>query len=254
MQMTHSKPLKVSGRPWHSKIAIFALLGLALLANWSQAQNTDSTASETLSLGTVLLNQKLMVAEFKSEMGVYDPRLLNLLIGLAATQQEIEDYVGANVTLQEALQVTRINDGLYAPNQLAILDSIIANEASLENWPAVDNHYEFMLHLLLRIYSFEDTELEIGLEKVSSWHVSAFNNDIDDRSLEHLRRANKVFHYRLQTAEQTLDEDDPKFSFLRQNIATAEENLEWIRRERERAALSDSAGPAGPRSNETPYY
>ena len=49
--------------------------------------------------------------------------------------------------------------------------------------------------------------------------------------------------YRLQTAEQTLDEDDPKFSFLRQNIATAEENLEWIRRERERAALSDSPGP-----------
>ena len=66
MQMTHSKSLKVSGRPWHSKIAIFALLGLALLANWSQAQSTDSTASKTLSLGTVLLNQKLMVAEFKS--------------------------------------------------------------------------------------------------------------------------------------------------------------------------------------------
>ena len=162
----------------------------------------------------------------------YDPRLLNPLIELAATQQEIEDYVGANVTLQEALQVTRINDGLYAPNQLAILDSIIANEASLENWPAVDNHYEFMLHLLLRIYSFEDTELEIGLEKVSSWHVSAFNNDINDRSLEHLRRANKVFHYRLQTAEQTLDEDDPKFSFLRRNIATAEEHLERARSER----------------------
>ena len=231
MQMTHSKSLKVSGRPWHSKITIFALLGLALLANWSQAQSTGSAASETLSLGTVLLNQKLMVAESKSEMGVYDPRRLNLLIELAATQQEIEDYVGANVTLQEALQVTRINYGLYVPNQLAILDSIIANEASLENWPAVDNHYEFMLHLLLRTYSLEDTELEIGLAKVSSWHVSAFNNDLTNRSLEHLRQGNKVFHYRLQTAEQTLEEDDPKFSFLRRNIAAVEEHLNQVSRE-----------------------
>jgi hypothetical protein len=229
--MTHSKSLKVSGRPWHSKIAIFALLGLALLANWSQAQSTDSAASETLSLDTVLLNQELMVAESKGEMGVYDPRRLNLLIELAATQQEIEDYVGANVTLQEALQVTRINDGLYAPNQLAILGSIIANETSLENWPAVDNHYEFMLHLLLRAYSFEDTELEIGLAKVSFWHVSAFNNDINYRTLEHLHRVKKVFHYRLQTAEQTLDEDDPKFSFLRRNIAAVEELHEQVRKE-----------------------
>jgi hypothetical protein len=241
MQMTHSKSLKVPGRPWHRKIAIIALLGLALLANSSQAQSTDSTASGTLSLSTVLSNQKLMVAEFKSEIGAYDPRLLNLLVELATTQQEIKDYVGANVTLQEALQLTRINDGLYAPNQLAILDSIIANETSLKNWPAVDNHYEFMLHLLLRAYSFEDAELEIGLQKVSSWHVNAFNNDIDDRTLEHLRRGNKVFQYRLQTAEQTLDEDDPKLSFLRRNIATIEEHLERIRSEH--VVESDRSAP-----------
>ena len=249
MQMTHSKSLKVSGRPWHSKIAIFALLGLALLANWSQAQSTDSAASETLSLGAVLLNQKLMVAESKSEMGVYDPRRLNLLIELAATQQEIEDYVGANVTLQEALQVTRINDGLYAPNQLAILDSIIANEASLENWPAVDNHYEFMLHLLLRTYSLEDTELEIGLAKVSSWHVSAFNNELTNRSLEHLRQGHKVFHYRLQIAEQTLEEDDPTFSFLRRNIAAVEEHLDQISREAAAKSNTSTRSGGGGRGN-----
>jgi hypothetical protein len=100
-----------------------------------------------------------------------------------------------------------------------------------------------MLHLLLRTYSLEDTELEIGLAKVSSWHVSAFNNDLTDRSLEHLRQGNKVFHYRLQIAEQTLEEDDPAFSFLRRNIAAVEEHLDQV--SREAAAKSNTSTRSG---------
>ena len=106
-----------------------------------------------------------------------------------------------------------------------------------------------MLHLLLKTYSLEDTELEIGLAKVSSWHVSAFNNDLTIRSLEHLRQGNKVFHYRLQTAEQTLEEDDPKFSFLRRNIAAVEEHLDQVSREAAAKSHTSTRSDGGGRGN-----
>lgn len=163
--------------------------------------------------------------EFEYRYGAYDQRQVEPLKDLAGQKQELGEYQQALVLYTQALHISRVNNGLYHEAQIAILDNIINSQIALRDWKAVDDRYAYLEHLYRRLYAVDDPRLELGLQKVVSWHVNAFNVNLDGRQVDHLRQANKLFKLRLQVAELTLASGDPKFEFLNHNIAICERQL-----------------------------
>jgi len=161
----------------------------------------------------------------ESKYSAYDQKQVESLDDLGKRIQEAGDYPQALLLFKQALHVTRINNGLYHESQLRILENIISSEIALRNWEAVDDHYTYMELLYRRLYQLNDPRLELGLRKVSSWHVNALNVNIDGKRVEHLRKASQLFQLRLQVAELTLSLGDPKFNFLAENIEICEREL-----------------------------
>jgi hypothetical protein len=155
----------------------------------------------------------------------YDPRQLQPLLLDAVLLQEAANHSQALDLLRQAWQVSRINSGLYHRDQLPLLEQMIQSEIELENWEVVEQHYDYMEHLLRRLYEFDDPRLEEGLQKVSSWHVNAFNLNLEGKRKHHLRKARETFLFRLQVAKFTLEADDPKLDFLQNSIAVSEQHL-----------------------------
>lgn len=202
-----------------------SVLPAVFLLCFSSTLNAQSIAS-SLTDTSLYIDQSLgTVTKLQVDFGPYDQRLVEPLSDLGELQQRVGDHDAAAQTFKQALHVIRINNGLYHESQIAVLDKLIASERELRNWEVVDKHYAYMQHLYQRLYGIDDSRLEAGLQKVASWHVSAFNVNLDGKRFEHLKTANKLFHLRLKVAHLTLSAGDPKFDFLNRNIAICERQL-----------------------------
>lgn len=203
-------------------VSIVPVVSLVLLSNSLNAQSANPEFNDA---SLFMDDTAGSVTGLQADFGPYDYRLMEPLGDLGDLQQRMGDHEGAARTFKRALHVIRINNGLYHESQIDVLDKLIVSERVLRNWQDVDDHYAYMQHLYQRLYGIDDSRLEAGLQKVASWHVSAFNVNLDGKRFEHLRTANKLFHLRLKVAKLTLSADDPKFDFLYRNIALCERQL-----------------------------
>lgn len=155
----------------------------------------------------------------------YDLNDLEPAIESGIRSQEASQHALAIEAFEQALQITRIRYGLFHEAQLPLLEGILVSGIELRDWEMVDQRYAYMENLYRRLYDIDDPRLEIGLEKISSFHINAFNSNLDGRREYHLRQAAKLFRTRLEVAENTLVEGHPRFAYLNQGIELSRQHL-----------------------------
>lgn len=205
-------------------------------------QDPDSAVTRSIVLQTQVQN----VSAHKLERGNSDPALIEMLIELAETQSLNGLYENATESLKEALQVNRMSNGLYHQSQIEILDQLIAIEVLMKNWQAVNSLYDLQEHLFWRLFEPTDARLELGLEKITTWHIRAFNEDIDDNARAHLKKVEGLLTNRLDIVANLIGKDNVRYDYLLRNLEYVELELQKIRRGR-----SAGAGPAAPQHTGT---
>jgi hypothetical protein len=166
-----------------------------------------------------------LLATLKQEFGAYNVKLPETLRVIGRQFQEADNHQSALVLLAKSWQLSRINDGFYSASQIPTLELIIYSEMELGNWQAVDDHYSYLELLHRRVFDENDPRLELGLQKVSAWHVNALSLTSGKDRVHHLREAYHLFKDRLAMAEQNLDHSDPKFGYLHESIRITEQQL-----------------------------
>ncbi|MFT4888700.1 MAG: hypothetical protein ACJAY7_001608 [Pseudohongiellaceae bacterium] len=166
-----------------------------------------------------------LIANLKQKLGSYNAALPEALRVVGRQFQEADNHESALTLLKDSWQLSRINDGFYSASQIPTLELIIYSEMELENWQAVDDHYSYLELLNRRVFDEMDPRLELGLQKVSAWHVHALSLSSGRERVHHLREAYHLFKDRLAMAEQNLDHSDPKFGYLHQSIRITEQQL-----------------------------
>lgn len=172
----------------------------------------------------------------------YSLRGLEPAIESGIVSQESGQHAVAISAFDQALQITRIKYGLYHEAQIPLLEGIIVSGMEMRDWELVDARYAYMEHLYRKLYSTDDPRLERGLQKISSFHVNAFNSNLDGRREYHLRRAAKLFRARLEVAENTLAEDHPHFEYLNEGIEISRHHLYRLtsaQREKQQSSARD---------------
>ena len=197
----------------------FALLLASLFPSEVFAQNRDAATA------TDLLQHSLDSVSVATGISAYDQSLVTPTFERARSFQEIGSHAEAVKLYKEAIHILRINHGLYDDAQIDLIHAMIESEISLQNWEQVDKHYAYLEHLYRKLYDISDPRLEIGLQKVVTWHVNALNFNIDGKRIEHLQQANDLFKLRLEIAQLTLNSDDPKLEYLNRNIEICERQL-----------------------------
>lgn len=155
----------------------------------------------------------------------YDLQALEPSLELGLGQQELGDHRAAVNAFEQALQIMRINYGLFHEAQVPLVESIIFSLMEMQEWEAVDQRFDYLAHLYERLYDTDDPRLEKGLQKISSYHVNAFNINLEGRGEYHLRKAANLFKLQLEVAEQTLTEDHPRLDYLHQSLELSRAHL-----------------------------
>ena len=118
------------------------------------------------------------IVAMRSDLGVYDQALQEAYSDFGAFYSEIEDYESAVGLHTDALQVARINTGLYSTEQLPIIDALILNNGKLRDWGEVDDLHELDFFVARRVYSIEDSEYILAIEDYGRWKLRVVRENI----------------------------------------------------------------------------
>ena len=122
----------------------------------------------------------------QSDLGIYDPALLEAYSDLAIFYHEIEDYENAAKLFTDALQVARISAGLDSETQLPVLIKLIEVNRELKDWQKVDDLFELSLHVNGRLYPLDDPRYLAYAETFGSWKLELLSDNLLEQNFRGL--------------------------------------------------------------------
>lgn len=135
---------------------------------------------------------KQHITELESQTGAYAYQLGPTLISLGLLQQEAGEHDEAAKAFQRALHIIRINDGLYSPKQLPLLELLIETNSAIDEWREVANNHDMMYWLYKRNYHMNDPTLLPVIKRLRRWHIEAYNKSTDRSLAEHFDAADEL--------------------------------------------------------------
>lgn len=136
------------------------------------AQDPEMQALRQTQLARVQALQSYL-SDLSHELGTYDPALIELQGDLGGTYLELEEYELAHGILEQAMQLVRVNDGLYGERQVGLLKSLIQANLGLQEWEQVDIYAHLLLDLQARMFAAGSGEYTDAFISFSDWRLQA---------------------------------------------------------------------------------
>ena len=120
------------------------------------------------------------IDEMQGSKGIYSPQLQEAYGDLAALYAEVGDFESAIRVYTDALQISRINTGLYSDEQLPIIASLIQSNSQLSNWEETDDLHELRYHISSRFYELGDLAYLEAAENYGEWKLRLLRQNLLD--------------------------------------------------------------------------
>lgn len=163
------------------------VLTLALLMTASIRLTAQPASS--LSLGEQLQRSQALLYELEGSYSNDDPRLTEPLYQIAQDLMAIGRRGEAHTALDRAMQIVRINEGLYTSAQLPYLKMKIENLADWRDWDRARNQLQHLFWLYRTKSRYIDATLINNLQDLSQIHLRGVMEDGNEYQSYHFRRA-----------------------------------------------------------------
>jgi tetratricopeptide (TPR) repeat protein len=167
----------------------------AEMADLPRAAVTEPAAEE---LDTDGLNNirdyQAQVDQLESQYGAYHAGLSEVVHGLGLAYQQEGNHDEAILHLNRALQINRVNQGLYHVGKIPLIEQLIASYSATGDWEAVEDRYFTLMQLYSRNYDNTDIELLPGLAKLVKWHLYAYSARVAEQPVSHLLLARELIY------------------------------------------------------------
>ena len=180
---------------WNTPIQLIAMVFLINQAVFVYAQNsTDQTQFQASSNSELVQSIDRYEQALVNFNGIYDQSITEAYLGLANANSELGNFEEANRVYGEALQSIRITNGLYAEQQLALLELYTMSASFERDWTQVDNNLNLSSHIASRIYENNDPRYLDAVSQFASWKIRSHERDIyGDRNDISLREAIELY-------------------------------------------------------------
>ena len=182
-------PIKIKKKNFVSLLKISSLslhffICSDLFAQTGEHEKESAEVSEEriIELNRRIETSRAGIEEIQTNAGIYDQSLIEAYWSLAEFYNELEDYESASDILKDALQVARINMGLYSSEQIPLVRLLIENEVKEQDWRAADDFYELEYLIASRAFSPRDTEYLEVLQLYGTWKLRVVRENLFNQS------------------------------------------------------------------------
>ncbi|NQV71418.1 MAG: hypothetical protein HQ498_15450 [Pseudohongiella sp.] len=160
-------------------------------------------------LNELELSRKLLIG-LEETMGPMNQRLVESLEQVADNLMALNEFDDAHSMLDRALQITRINQGLYTQDQLPFLNKKIENHANQGDWDKARQQMEHLLWLYQTKQLDFNENLISRLLQLSNFHLRAITEDAEAWQAYHFRHVTEIKWMTLGLAERVWGKSDPR--------------------------------------------
>lgn len=153
------------------RLAAGFLLGAATVCIQAQAGTEQPPAGD-------IDAYRQLINTLEARGGAYAPELAEHLLGLGSALRERQRYAEAASVLRRGVHLARINDGLYSPTQIPLLESEIATHLAAGDFAEADQRRGYLLRIQRRALRGSE-HYATALMRHAQWHLEAYRRDID---------------------------------------------------------------------------
>ena len=173
------------------------LTGLSILARGAGADAPPPVIPEAPAAATTLVTDlsahEDRIAQLEKAGGAYNPLLAEALVGLGQAQRAQGLYAEAAKTLQRALHIARVNEGLHNPAHIPLLQALLEVHDLLGDAEAVDRDYQQLYWVRKRNAGGERLALLPVIEDIAVGRLRAYEAAPGAVALNHLLKADALY-------------------------------------------------------------
>lgn len=169
-----------------------------------------------------------VVEDIEDRSHRHDIELARPLMLLGDARLGMADVVGALDAYDRSLLVTRVNKGLFTPDQVEVVYREATAHAALGDRDTANDRHEYAFDLLIRAYGHDDPKLIPGLFLLADWYNEDHNIFV----------ARRMLAQAVLLGKRHLRADDP------QTIRALKELARTFREERFPSIAPEKRGPA----------
>ncbi|MEX0901885.1 MAG: hypothetical protein WDZ76_04030 [Pseudohongiellaceae bacterium] len=144
----------------------------------------------------------------------YDHARIESLLEIGQELQENHDYDGAEAEFDQALQLSRVSEGLYNPRQFDIVGRLLEVLMLQENWPEFDQQLAYLEALSQQNYGNDRPAMIDAVDETARWYRAAAVRVNDSRGNWYLIRAKHLNWIAVTLAEREYGRDDSRLAPL----------------------------------------
>ncbi|MFT7471160.1 MAG: tetratricopeptide (TPR) repeat protein [Kiritimatiellia bacterium] len=183
--------------------ALLIFLASPLGSVYGQSESPLDSLDE-LALSRALLNDQ------QDRLGALDFRLLEPLEQLADVLMQLNQFDEAHAMLDRAMQIARVEDGLYTEIQRPLLEKKIENFSNQGDWDSARENMEHLLWLYTNKSVQIDQVLIADLLELSRSHLRALAEDNSAWQGFHFRQSSRIRWLALGVAERLWSKTDER--------------------------------------------
>ncbi len=153
-----------------------------------------------------------LLSDLQDAMGPMDSRLIEPIQQLANHLIELNQFDEAHDMLDRAMQITRVNNGLYTPFQRPLLKKKIDNYAKRGDWDNARQSMEHLLWLYTKKSKWIDEALIDELLELSRLHLRGIVEDVPYWQGYHIRQSAEIRWIALGVAEKLWGKTNTRLS------------------------------------------
>ena len=173
------------------------------------AQETDPDPGDT---GVDRATERSLldaISRLESRDGAYSAALPEQMLSLGLALQQQERHGEAVDIFKRGVHLARINNGLYCPDQIPLLNGEIRSSIALGEYARVDELQEYLYRVQLRSHASGEQRAAALLQQ-AGWHFNAYQLGIGEQGAERLMAMWELYRLAWSDINSTLGETAPE--------------------------------------------
>ena len=163
-------------------LGVFMCSGLYSQKRDQEERSSEISGERAFEISSEIGTRQAGIEEIQTKVGIYDQSLIEAYRSLAALYNEIEDYENASAVFLDALQVARINTGLYSAEQIPLVRFLIENKIKAEEWRSADDFHELEYLISSRVFAPVDTGYLNSVRSYGAWKLRVIRENLFNQS------------------------------------------------------------------------
>ena len=186
-----------------------AIILIVFLVHSSLVLTRGSAQTSIGGADSLLLAQRA-VSELQDEVSAFDMSLVEPLNSLVDQLMADGQLELAHRTIDRAMQIIRINEGLYTNAQFPLLHKKIDNLANQGNWDDARTQLDHLVFLYTKKQKFASQELLNGFARLAAVHLRGISDDSYEYQGLHFSRVSAASWIALAIGEGLWGKEDPR--------------------------------------------